>query len=169
MSSRYGRNKKRRHRERIAALEKALTSEQVESGRGRRVSRDLDRKLQGLLEQLRAITPFSVLLPPLETEWNPGPFWEQSYVERVPQPWIRDEEERYNAPPITTLTLNTAEIRAWVERLDGPLRRWPGPLDPCRTTRLACALRTHAGATTPRRKPRCQRNSKPLRSSNSTP
>ncbi len=64
MSKRYGRNQKRKHRERIAELEDLWKRSQVAQDRLAGIVRDLDLKLRSLIEEIRSLCPLSAVLPP---------------------------------------------------------------------------------------------------------
>jgi len=64
MASRYGRNKKRKHRARIAELEKSLKATERTRDEWKRSASKAVNNLRVLHEALNRVTPYSVFLPP---------------------------------------------------------------------------------------------------------
>ena len=103
MASRYGRNKKRQHRERIAELEKQNSSLTKDLRDTKTIAARLYRDLNALHEALNRITPYSAFLPPKALErdlrhFERVPFYVHRLVPHDPvflddPPW--DDEPRY--------------------------------------------------------------------------
>jgi len=74
MASRYGRNKKRKHRARIAELEKGLKRTERSRNEWKQSADRAVNELRIIHEGLNRITPYSVFLPPCPQDFDSGQF-----------------------------------------------------------------------------------------------
>lgn len=125
MGKRYGRNQKRRHRERIAALERDL--ERCKSSHESTLA-ELDRitrRHRDVIAQLERLTPHSVLLPVKRTNLSAEQLeavgWELHRFDR-PRDYSLDQLE-LAAFRHHTFRVDMYRVRVWIEELvrDGVL------------------------------------------------
>jgi len=116
MASRYGRNKKRRHRERIAELESEVTRWRDSDAMGKKVIRDLDDKLREIIRRLKHVAPLSTLFAP-KVARNFLPMWRVELLRDYLEPITFREDEPITPRQLdrTILDVPTSMVRAWVD------------------------------------------------------
>lgn len=114
MASRYGRNKKRRHRERIAELEKSLkrSTAQEKYAHKRYLSEKHDK--ERLLRAIGDIAPGSAFLPP--AKWNHYGGRQMEFLKQT----LPDEMDLNSSEPLVYAVqleryyVSIGEVEAWV-------------------------------------------------------
>lgn len=113
MSKRYGRNQKRRHRERIAALESGLARMGEMYNRDvkglRQTLDDARRERDGIVETIRRRLPYSAMLPPRAIGGPGGHF---RYATDDVRAVIREAESAIGDMSCSTVTVDLHALEA---------------------------------------------------------